>query len=209
FSGCFIVMFFKSCLMIRQTSPLIRFQGKSYSTFRRGVQFFFKKNLLFTNSITSGGFMAIGDLVQQEIEYRSSILTERYNWGRMARMFTVGTLMGPLHHFYYIYLDKVLPKADIKTVFKKILCDQFFASPATIICFFYGMGWLEKKSIEQSTTEIVNKIKYVYMGDCLFWPPVQFVNFYYLPTQYRVFYINIATMVFNIFLSYMKHYDQH
>lgn len=77
-------------------------------------------------------------------------------------MFIVGTLMGPMHHYYYIYLDKVLPRADLKTVFKKIICDQLIASPATILCFFYGMGILESKTFSKSTAEIYEKFRYVY-----------------------------------------------
>lgn len=44
-------------------------------------------------------------------------------------------------------------------------------------------------------------------GDCLFWPPVQFINFYYLPTTFRVVYINLATVIFDVYLAYVKHYD--
>lgn len=81
-------------------------------------------------------------------------------------MFIVGTLLGPMHHYYYIYLDKILPKTNLKTVAQKILSDQLIASPATIICFFYGMGILERKHFQESTEEIKKKIKYVYMvGD--------------------------------------------
>ncbi|CAH0407814.1 unnamed protein product [Chilo suppressalis] len=201
-------MFLVPVTLLKKGVNLLK-SNRKYSTFRRGVNFFFKKNLLVTNSVTSGGFMAIGDLIQQEFEYQSHVQLKRYDWGRLSRMFIVGTLMGPMHHYYYIYLDKVLPKVDVKTAIKKIMCDQLFASPATILCFFYGMGILESKSFKQSTLEIVDKFKYVYTADCLYWPPVQFVNFYFLPTEYRVFYINFATMIFNIFLSYMKHYDQH
>lgn len=78
-------------------------------------------------------------------------------------MFFVGTLMGPLHHYYYVYLDKLMPRADAKTAIKKIMCDQAFASPATIIFFFYGMGLLEKKTLAQSTEELKEKFLYVYM----------------------------------------------
>ncbi|XP_013187761.2 mpv17-like protein 2 [Amyelois transitella] len=202
-------MFSKGCIRVKQTLNLLQTHRRPLSTFRRGVNFFFKKNLLFTNSITSGGFMFLGDMIQQEIEYHAKIIPYRYDWARLGRMFIVGTLVGPLHHFYYIQLDKILPQNNLKTVAMKIICDQVFASPATIVCFFYGMGVLERKSFAQSTEEIGQKFKYVYLGDWLFWPPVQFVNFYYLPTEYRVFYINIATMVFNVFLSYMKHFDQH
>lgn len=52
------------------------------SVFHRGVRFFFKKNLLLTNSVTSGLCMAIGDLVQQEFEYQTRVIPERYDWGR-------------------------------------------------------------------------------------------------------------------------------
>lgn len=42
----------------------------------------FKRNLLLTNSITSGAFMAMGDIIQQEIEYQSHVLPKRYDWAR-------------------------------------------------------------------------------------------------------------------------------
>lgn len=147
--------------------------------------------------------MAMGDLIQQEIEVQSNVLPSRYDWARTgiiyrlknnifvisssifishllffisARMFIVGTLLGPAHHYYYIYLDKILPQVNLKTVAKKILCDQLFASPATIICFFYGMGILEKKTMKQSTIELKDKFKYVYMVCNMFtlqlWPLV-------------------------------------
>lgn len=76
--------------------------------------------------------------------------------------------MGPLHHFYYIYLDKILPNTDLKTVGKKILNDQLLASPATILCFFYGLGFLEGKKIKESTEEIRDKFGFVYLVSITF-----------------------------------------
>lgn len=64
----------------RSTKVINRFYT---SAFHRGVEFFFnKKNLLLTNSFTSGAFMAIGDLIQQEIEYESKAVNVRYDWPR-------------------------------------------------------------------------------------------------------------------------------
>lgn len=80
-----------------------------------------------------------------------------------ARMLIVGTVMGPLHHYYYIYLDKLLPLANLKTVAYKIISDQLIASPATILCFFYGMGLLEDKSVSECTGEIKEKFVYTYL----------------------------------------------
>lgn len=43
--------------------------------------------------------------------------------------------------------------------------------------------------------------------DCLYWPPVQYVNFAYVDTKYRVLYVNITTVFYDIMLSYIK-YDE-
>lgn len=78
-------------------------------------------------------------------------------------MFIVGAALGPMHHYYYIYIDKVLPHVTMKNVTFKILCDQFIVSPVTLLCFFYGMGFLEGKTLERSTQEIKKKFSFVYM----------------------------------------------
>lgn len=78
-------------------------------------------------------------------------------------MFIIGTLMGPMHHYYYTHLDKFMPKTNVKTVLAKVLCDQLLASPATILFFFYGMGTLEGKTIAECNKEIIEKFKYVVM----------------------------------------------
>lgn len=54
---------------------------RNYSSISRGVQSFVKKNLLLTNSITSGAFMALGDFVEQEVEIRRGV-TSAYDWTR-------------------------------------------------------------------------------------------------------------------------------
>lgn len=58
---------------------------KSY--FSRGVRILFKKYLLLTNSITSGLFMTIGDVVQQEFEYQTNVIHTRYDWDRAGIFF--------------------------------------------------------------------------------------------------------------------------
>ncbi|XP_049866565.1 mpv17-like protein 2 [Pectinophora gossypiella] len=201
-------MFSLHCRNARKTSYMFFQRMKSMSLYRRSINYFFKENLLLTNSLSSGGFMALGDMIQQEYEYRQNQIPKRYDWARMKRMFIVGSLLGWGHHHYYLHLDVLLPKTNMKTVFLKVAADQFFCAPITIVCFFYGMGYLENKSVTQCTDELTKKFKYVYLGDWIFWPPVQCINFYFLPSKYRVFYINIATMIFDVYLSLMKHYDQ-
>lgn len=81
-------------------------------------------------------------------------------------MLIVGTVLGPLHHYYYVYLDKFIPKVNFKTVMVKIGCDQAIVSPLTLVCFFYGMGFLERKSVDQCSDEIKKKFLNSYLVSC-------------------------------------------
>lgn len=49
-----------------------------------GTNVIFGKYLLATNVISSGVLMLLGDLLQQEIEYQTLILPERYDLGRLS-----------------------------------------------------------------------------------------------------------------------------
>lgn len=78
-------------------------------------------------------------------------------------MLIVGGMLGPLHHYYYIKLDKLIPKVNLKTVLIKIAADQCVCAPLTILLFFYGMGVLENKTLKEISDEIKQKFKYVYL----------------------------------------------
>lgn len=77
-------------------------------------------------------------------------------------MTTIGLAFGPLHHYFYVYLNKIYPKTDLSSITKKILADQFIMSPACIATFFYGMGILEMKSFQEAHQEMKDKFIAVY-----------------------------------------------
>lgn len=172
--------------------------------YRRYVRTAFRKHALALNTASSGLLMWLGDLVQQGLEKPPAGL----DWPRSIRMMLVGVMEGPLHHIYYTRLDRVLPGNDMRTVLVKIVLDQVIASPMFIATFFYGNGILEGRTLSETTTELRRDLWTVYMADWIVWPPTQFLNFYLVPGQYRVLYINGVTMMYNVFLSWIKHRDQ-
>ena len=48
----------------------------------------------------------------------------------------------------------------------------------------------------------------VFQFDWIIWPPTQYINFKYIPQSARVLYVNIITVLWDIFLSYIKHIDE-
>ncbi|GAB0090554.1 mpv17-like protein 2 [Sergentomyia squamirostris] len=175
------------------------------TAYRRVWGSLFGKYLLLTNTISSGILMGFGDVMSQEIEYRSKLIAKRYDWKRIGQMFLVGCLAGPFHHVFYKWVDNILPKSDVVTSIKKIILDQIIFSPFCIITFFYSAGLLEDKSISDCNKELRDKFLTVYIADWTIWPAAQFINFYFLSPQYRVLYINVLTMFYNVFLCYVKH----
>ncbi|KAM7358791.1 mpv17-like protein 2 [Cochliomyia hominivorax] len=166
----------------------------------------FGKYLLITNIVGSGILMVFGDVMAQEIEYRRGVANaQRYDWHRIGRMFIVGALQGPLHHYVYNWMDRVMPVATFKNVIKKILIDELVMSPACLIIFFYSACFLENKTIKETNDELKEKFLFIYFIDWLLWPGAQYINFRYLETKYRVTFVNVCTALYNIFMSYMKH----
>ncbi|EAT48276.1 AAEL000666-PA [Aedes aegypti] len=168
----------------------------------------FGRYLLVTNTISSGLLMMLGDVVAQKIEMKRDGSKQReLDWYRLGCMTLVGISQGPLHHYLYLWMDRALPGTAIRTVLTKIGIDQFVISPIFITTYLYSAGILEGNSVRACTDEITDKFATIYVADWLVWPPTQFINFYWLSPKYRVLYINGITMLYNIFLCYIKHND--
>lgn len=141
---------------------------KPKSKFETAVDLVFGKYLLTTNVVSSGVLMGLGDLMCQEIQIQGNKLEKRYDWIRIRNMFIVGCLSGPLNHYFYRWMDKVMPKADFVSAAKKIVLDQLLISPACYLLFFYSAGYLEKQTIQESTDEMKSKFITVYTVSYLF-----------------------------------------
>ncbi|KAF0041961.1 hypothetical protein F2P81_005493 [Scophthalmus maximus] len=65
----------------------------------------------------------------------------------------------------------------------------------------YWYSWLDRVYVGRAMHTVGKKM------DWCVWPPAQMVNFYFLSPKFRVLYINVVTLGWDTYLSYLKHRD--
>lgn len=165
---------------------------------------FHPKYLLCTNVTLSTTLAALGDVLEQKYE----ILTkEELLWDkkRTLQMGVAGTTVGLVSHFWYMYLEKIVPQSGLRAVARKLVLDQLIGSPICISTLVVTLSLLHGCTFEEFKDEVKRKTWRLYLGECIIWTPLQFINFYYLPIQYRLLYDNLISLAYDIFASYVMH----
>lgn len=165
-------------------------------------QLFSKKYLLYANVGISITLSGVGDVLEQQYEIMSKELN-KWDVIRTRNMSISGCTVGILCHYWYNYLDAKLPGRTISIVAKKVLVDQVICSPITISVFFLTLALLENKSFSEFLQEVKAKAWRLYVAEWVIWPPAQVINFYILPTKYRVLYDNTISLGYDVYTSYV------
>ncbi|XP_063623419.1 mpv17-like protein 2 [Cydia splendana] len=175
---------------------------KSVKQARRAA--FSRKNLFYTNVLISIGISTMGDMLEQSYEvYRKKI--PGYDLNRTAQMGFSGATAGVICHHWYNILDRIIIGRSLDMVIKKLMLDQFVSSPIIILSFFATVAIFEENPWENFTDEVRDKFLILYKAEWVVWPPAQIINFYFLPTKYRVLYDNTISLGYDIYTSKVKH----
>lgn len=97
------------------------------SVLRNTESTLFGKYLLLTNTVSSGLLMWVGEVAAQRLDKSTKTGPNGdtlYDREKIKQLTVVGISQGPLHHYTYLWMERLLPGTAKKTVFKKILSDQ-------------------------------------------------------------------------------------
>lgn len=164
----------------------------------------FSKYLLCTNVVISATLSGLGDITEQHYEIFTEEL-ETWDLWRTRKMAMTGVTVGVVCHFWYGFLDRRVVGHTLGAVARKIVIDQIIGSPLSLAAFFMTLSLLEGKSMMRDFGDIKEKAVKLYIAEWVIWPPAQFINFYFLPTRFRVLYDNTISFGYDIYSSYVTH----
>lgn len=156
---------------------------------------------VLTQSITTSLLFATGDVTAQQLVERRG--TKDHDAARTARMALYGgTVFGPAATTWYRFLQtKVVLSTPRRTMLAQVACDQGLFAPVFIGIFLSSMAALEgswpRENLERNYRTALTTNYAV-------WPAVQMVNFSLVPLHHRVLFVNVVSIGWNSYLSYLN-----
>eukprot|EP01123_Difflugia_compressa_P011773 TRINITY_DN4804_c0_g1_i2.p1 TRINITY_DN4804_c0_g1~~TRINITY_DN4804_c0_g1_i2.p1 ORF type:complete len:216 (+),score=29.65 TRINITY_DN4804_c0_g1_i2:24-671(+) len=185
-----------------------------------------------TQALTSGVLALVGDVFTQKLEDNIRDKKERekkllsntqsnetehtsnsLDIRRNASITVFGLWYGWWGHYWYHYLDTLAHKAgkigSLKFVGTKVMAEQVFWNPATLVAYFVSVSIMEGKSkefIKQKMTEDFAPTLAIELATC---PALTAIIFKYSPVRYQLAFINVMELFYDAFLSWIQHNGYH
>lgn len=144
-------------------------------------------------------------------------LTDHWDFKRTVRFAAYNFCVAPLGGKWYIFLDKYFPMpvvtgAVTKTIqrqvngmaIKRMVTDQALFAPAGLAVFFTAMGLAEGGKWEGVKEKFQDAYVPALIANYKVWPAVQFINFKFMPLQYRLPFVSSLGIVWNAYLSWLN-----
>ncbi|EFJ38215.1 hypothetical protein SELMODRAFT_73281 [Selaginella moellendorffii] len=151
-----------------------------------------QKNPLPTKALTAGTLAGCSDLVAQKL-----MGVKKLQLRRALLIALYGLLYGgPFGHFFHKLMDYVFAgKRDQKTVTKKVIVEQLTSGPWNNFVFMvYLTSVIEGKSWSFVKRKLRNDYPSVQLNAWRVWPLVGWINYTYMPIQFRVLFHNLAAV---------------
>ena len=86
-----------------------------------GRLLFSDRLLLYTNTGLSAGLSVAGDVMEQNLQHVKDGSGKKWDKIRTFHMAASGLAVGPVAHFWYLYLDRWFPGRNAASLLKKVI----------------------------------------------------------------------------------------
>ncbi|RDD41006.1 Peroxisomal membrane protein 2 [Trichoplax sp. H2] len=154
---------------------------------------------LATKSITSAILAGLGDFISQKLAQGGQGTIVWRNVGAYAFFNLIVT--GPLSHFYYQWLEKLVPSKVPFAPAVRVLVDRLIFAPPFLFLVFYLVALFQGHSSEVAMDRIRKSYWISLKMNWRVWTVFQYIIVNYVPTHYRVLCGNLVGLGWNIYLS--------
>lgn len=127
------------------------------------------------------------------------------DYRRLAAMTSLGLfIVGPVLHYWYGFLNRVIKTPGTKGAVMRLAMDQFIFAPI-FIAFTFAYLLLLEGNASQIHQKLQSDWTPTLIANWKLWIPFQFCNFMFVPPILQVLFSNVVGLVWNIYISYASH----
>ncbi|KAJ0330055.1 hypothetical protein COL5a_003888 [Colletotrichum fioriniae] len=113
-----------------------------------------------------------------------------------------GVIFGPVATTWFKFLqNNIVLKNKNAEMLARVAVDQGVFAPVMISVFLSSMATLEGGSIKE---KLDKNYKTALTSNYMLWPFVQVVNFKFVPLHHRVLFVNVISIGWNSYLSFLN-----
>eukprot|EP00735_Rhodelphis_limneticus_P007022 TRINITY_DN19510_c0_g1::TRINITY_DN19510_c0_g1_i1::g.17150::m.17150 TRINITY_DN19510_c0_g1::TRINITY_DN19510_c0_g1_i1::g.17150 ORF type:complete len:237 (+),score=-6.63,sp/Q2KIY1/PXMP2_BOVIN/32.39/1e-29,Mpv17_PMP22/PF04117.7/1.1e-21 TRINITY_DN19510_c0_g1_i1:46-756(+) len=161
---------------------------------------------ILTKSLTTGIIGGAGDYVAQLIEWKAEDDPKPFKFDlHRAFIYSIfgAVFYTPPMHFAYNWLDRRIPGTNTVAVLKKIFIDQGLWAPPYFVYYIVGIGLLKADSWDHTMHKLKEDFWPALKANYVMWPLAQYFNFRFISGDYRIFYINVLCLGWNVYMASM------
>ncbi|KAI3394632.1 hypothetical protein diail_2496 [Diaporthe ilicicola] len=159
------------------------------------------KRPLLTQVVTTAVLFGTGDVVAQQAVEKKGL--QKHDLARTGRMVLYGgSVFGPAATTWYKFLaNNVNLKSANTTMLARVALDQCVFAPVFIGVFLSSMAAMEGNPVGE---KLDKNYSTALTSNYMLWPAVQAVNFKFVPLEHRVLFVNVISIGWNCYLSYLN-----
>ena len=141
------------------------------------------------------------DILTQQLVEKKGL---HHDGRRSLRMCMMGFIIGPIQRTWFLTLERIFPPTSKIQIVKKLIVDQTVYGPFIVFFFYTLSATLAGKEYREIKLLLQQRYVKTIFTAYKVWPFVQAVNFSLVPLQYRANFVQLVSLCWNMYLSWMS-----